>query len=143
MTRTFSKQPPPKKNAFDVYDFKNALEKQFGAQYAEFFAQTWREHAGEFLEQSSRFSKLVEWCDEEIKEAAAMINAMSPADRTDFYTVAAAKEFREHLHALAELVYYRGLLCDNRTTTAQRENIEYTIEKLYSVHYNAYLGAYV
>jgi hypothetical protein len=128
---------------FDFYDFKKALALQFGKQNAEFFAMAFREQAGAFLEQSSRFSKLVDWCDKEIRRAGAILNIFSPADKTDEYTTAQVKLWRDQVDYVAELVYFRELLVNHNTTTAQRENIEYTICKLYAVHYDEYLGDYV
>ena len=65
---------------FDFYDYKNALAKQYGKQNAEFFAMAWRQMEGALLEQASRFTKLVDWCDKEIRQAGAIINTFSPAD---------------------------------------------------------------
>ena len=118
-----------KGGGFDFYDFKKLLTEQYGKQNAEFFAAAFRDKAGEFLEQSSRFSTLVDWCDEEIRKAAALVNVFSPADKADDYTQAQAKLWREQLHYVAELVYFRGILLDHRTTHEQRQNIEYTISK--------------
>lgn len=128
---------------FDFYDFKNALAKQYGKQNAEFFAMAWRQMEGVLLEQASRFSKLVDWCDKEIRQAGGIINVFSPADKTADYTTEHAKLWREQVHYVAELVYFRGLLLDHRTTNKQRENIEYTICKLYGIHYSEHLEDYV
>lgn len=142
-SKYLSKQTAPPGGGFDFYDFKKALQGQFGEQNAAFFEMAFREQAGAFLEQASRFSKLAEWCEKEIKLAGDIINTLSPADKTDGYTVELLKTFREQVHYVAELVYFHGLLLDHRTTTEQRENIEYTICKLYGVHYNEDLGSYV
>lgn len=128
---------------FDFYDFKKALTKQYGAMYAEMFARTMQEQAGEILTLASRFEKLVSWCDNEIRTAARVVNSFCPADKTTDYTQAQAKIWREELQHVAELVYFRGLLMDCRTTSKQRENIEYTLNKLYGVKYSEYLGDYV
>lgn len=128
---------------FDFYDFKNALAKQYGKQNAEFFAMAWRQMEGALLEQASRFTKLVDWCDKEIRQAGGIINTFSPADKTVDYSTAQAKLWREQVHYAAELVYFRALLLDNRTSNEQRENIEYTICKLYEIHWNEQLGDYV
>ena len=129
--------------SFDFYDFKNALAKQYGKQNAEFFAMAWRQMEGVLLEQASRFSKLVDWCDKEIRQAGGIINVFSPADKTADYSTAQAKLWREQVHYVAELVYFRGLLLDNRTTNEQRKNIEYTIEKLYGIKYSEELNDYL
>ena len=128
---------------FDFYDFRAALEKQYGAQKAEFFAMAWREQAGALLEQASRFEKLADWCDKEIRQASIGVNVFSPADKTDDYTKGNAQIWRSSIHYLAELIYFRALLMDNRTTNEQRQNIEYTICKLYGIAYNKTLGDYL
>lgn len=128
---------------FDFYDFKTALAKQYGVQNAEFFAAAWRELSDVCFEIASRYSKLVAWCDKEIRQAGGIINAFSPADKTADYTTEQAKLWREQVHYVAELVYFRGLLLDHRTTNKQRENIEYTICKLYGIHYSEHLEDYV
>lgn len=128
---------------FDFMNFKKALIKQYGAIQGEFLSKAINEQYGDFLEQSSRFFKLVQWCENEIKQAGAIINVFTPADKTDFYTTADFKTFREQVQTVGELVYYHALLLDSRTTTAQRENIEHTICKVYGVKYNEYLGVYL
>ncbi len=121
---------------FGFDEFKTALAKQYGKQNAEFFAMAWRQIEGAFLEQASRFSKLVAWCDKEIGQASGIINVFSPADKTADYTTGKAKLWMEQVHYIAELVYFREILLDDRTTTEQRENVENTIEKLYGVRYS-------
>lgn len=143
MTRKYLSKNNEKAAAFDFYDFKKALAERYGEQNAEFFAMALHEQAGEFLEQSSRFSKLAEWCEKEMRQAGAVLNVFSPADKNADYTQERAKMWLENVHYFAELTYFHGILLDHRTTTAQRENIEYTICKLYGVHYNEYLGDYV
>ena len=128
---------------FDFYDFKAALEKQYGKQNAEFFAMAWRQMEGDLLEQSKRFSKLLDWCDKEIRQASIGVNVFSPADKTEDYTQGNVQLWRSSVHYLAELVYFRGVLMDSRTTNEQRQNIEYTICKLYGIAYNETLGDYV
>lgn len=128
---------------FDFYDFKRALVAQFGEQNANFFAMALHEQAGVILEQSSRFSKLADWCSKEIRQAGAILNTFSPLDKTQNYTQEQAKIWREQLQYAAELVYFYTMLCDRRTTNKQRENIEYAINKFYGIHYSEALGDYV
>ena len=142
-----TKQPPfntncPQGGGFDFYDFKKALSDKYGDMFSEFFSMAFRDMSGEFLEQSSRFCKLVDWCDNEIRKMGAMANIFSPADKTEKYTESDFKLWRENIHTAAELVYLRALLLDHRTTTEQRQNIEYTICKLYGIHYSEYLEEY-
>lgn len=134
-----NENPPP----FDSFDFKSALIKEYGETIANFFMAEWRDLSKLCFELSERYAKLVEWCDKEIKQAALTINTFSPVDKDGNYTVDFLKTWREDLHYFSELVYFRALLLDNRTNNEQRKNIEYTICKLYGIHYNEYLGVFV
>ena len=135
-----SKQPC---GGFDFYDFKKALTETYGERTAEFFAAAFRQVGGELLEQASRYNSLIDWLDNEIRQAGGIINAFSPASKTEDYTTEHAKLWREQVHYVAELVYFRGLLIDNRTSNQERQNVEYTVCKLYGIKYNEYLGGYV
>ena len=128
---------------FDFYDFKKALAEQYGDRNAEFFAMAFRQVSGDLLEQASRYNRLVDWLDKEMRQAGGIINAFTPAAKTDDYTQAQAKLWREQVHYFAELLYFRGLLLDNRTSNEERQNIEYTLEKIYGVKYDEYLEDYV
>ena len=128
---------------FDFYDFKTALAAEYGATMAEFYAAMWKEAQGEFLEQSSKFAQLVEWIDKELRIYAPLVNAFSPADKTTDYTTTDLKNWREQVHYVAELIYFRGVLLDSRTTTEQRRNIDYTMCKIYGIKYDDEIRGYL
>lgn len=128
---------------FDIDELKRVLSQHLGKENAEFFAQAIHTKQGEYLEETSRFSRLIAWIDNEIRNAGIVINAFSPADKHDAYTTANFKLWREHIHLIGEMLYFREMLADNRATTAQRQNIEYAVCKLYGIHYNKDLGGYV
>lgn len=130
-------------SGLDINALKQALTQHIGWQNAEFFAMAIHNKQGEYLEETSRFSRLVDWCDNEIRQAGIVLNVFSPADKTKDYTQANFNLWRENIHIIAELLYFRELLVDSRATTEQRNNIEYTICKLYGIHYNEELGGYV
>lgn len=127
----------------DIDELKRVLSQHLGRENAAFFAQAIHDKQGEYLEETSRFSRLIEWIDNEIRIAGIVINTFSPADKHDTYTTADFKLWREHLHIISEMLFFREILVDARTTTAQRRNIEYTACKLYGIHYNEDLGGYV
>lgn len=143
MKTLFKHEEQDKGGGFDFYDFKNALRKEFGERIGEFLSMEFRSVAGEFLNTASRYSKLVDWCDNEIRNANTVIDTLSPVDKDNSYTTATANLWREQLHYVAELVYFRELLLDNRTTTKQRADIEYFLCKIYGIHYNESLCDYV
>ncbi len=97
------------------------------------------------LEQESKYSKLVDWIDREIKDKMTTANFFSPADmdKVGDYTNNFFETFREQLSDIAMLTYFRELLLDDRTTTKMRENIEYSIGKVFGIHYDEYLKDYV
>ena len=128
---------------FDIYDFKREMRAQYGELFAEYFTAAVKASAGEWLSNASRFAKLVAWCDKEIRRTGGIINVFSPADKTADYTNENFKLWREQVHYLAELLYFHDLLIDERTTNEQRQNIEYTICKLYGIHYSQDLEDYV
>ena len=132
-----------KKAHFDFYDFKAALAAEYGETIAQFYATMWKENAGAFLEQSSKFARLVEWIDKELRVYAQLVNVFSPADKTKDYTTSEFSQWREQVHYVAELIYFRGMLLDGRTTTEQRQNISYTMQKIYGIEYNEEIGGYV
>ena len=140
-------QPTPggaqPRGGFDFYDFKQALAAEYGERSAEFFAAAFRQLSGELLTQTNKYTRLVDWMDKEIRNAGGLINAFSPAAKMDDYTQAQALLWREQVHYIAELVYFRGILLDNRTSNQERQNVEYTVCKLYGIRYNEYLEDYV
>ena len=142
-SKSHSEQLKKQGGGIDFETFKKALSKQFGKQNAEFFAMAIRDNQEVLLEQSSRFTKLADWLEKEIRQTGQIINVFSPADKTEDYTQGQAFLWREQIRYIAELIYFYELLIATRTTTEQRENIEYTVCKLYGIHYSEFLEDYV
>jgi hypothetical protein len=108
-----------------------------------YFSYAWREKIGEFLEEESKYTKLVCWIDKEIDICTKAINVFSPADRDEDYKNRDIKEYLNSMQKLSTLLHFRLLLIDSRSNTKIRENIEYTICKLYDISYSEQLEDYV
>ena len=111
-----------------------SIRNKFYDSSFEYFSYAWREKVDEMLTTESRFTKLVEWLDKEIEQKLSLVNVFCPADRTDDYTNQFFQTYTEQMKDIAVMTHCRELLLDSRTTTQMRENIEYTICKVYGIH---------
>ena len=121
----------------------NALSEAFkesGEKFSEFL---WRENIGEMIESQKRYSRLVEWIERQIDICMLRININTPANKSEDYTNGKFSDYLEDLKDVALLVNCKELLKDERTSREQRGNIEYTLGKIYGVHYSEYLEDYV
>lgn len=114
--------------------------KKIGEQFSEFL---WKEKLGEMIETQRRFVRLVEWIDREIEVSGLSIDISAPMNKDKDYTKGDMAAYLDGIQRFAVLVHSRELLLDDRTNGEQRRNIEYTLEKLYGVHYDEYLECYV
>ena len=125
-----------------VKDLEKVLEKSNSV----YFSYAWREklgEIGELLEVESRYSKLVNWIDKEIIFCNNTKNVFCPADKNESTTISSVKMYCELMQRLAILVHCKMLLLDGKTTTKMRENIEYTLCKLYGINYSEEFGQYL
>lgn len=122
-----------------------AIEKEIIKGNTEFFSYAWREklQEGNFLEKESKYSKLVNWIDNEIELTNSIKNVFCPADKNSNTTLAMVNTYLNLMQKLAVLIHCKELLLDKRSTTKMRENIEYTLCKIYKIHYNENLKSYV
>lgn len=111
------------------------IEKELRKNNIEYFSYAWREKIINFLEDESRYSKLVEWIDNKIEFNRKYINVFNPADKTESYTNEFFKNYMEALKDFAFLINMKLILLDEKSTTKMRENIEYTICKLYNIKF--------
>ena len=119
------------------------IEKELKKGFIEYFSYAWREKINEsLLEEESKYSRLVEWISSEIEQRVSIVNVFCPADKNENYTNNYFSTYMDQMKELAVLIHFRELLLDKRTTTQMRENIEYTVEKVFGVHYNDYLKIY-
>ena len=130
----------------EIKDIAKAIEKEFKKKNDDYFSYAWREklgELGEFLAEESKYTKLLDWINHEIDRCNETKNVLSPADKDEKTTRGMVNTYLALMQKLAVLVHCRELLLDSRSTTKMRENIEYTICKLYGVHYNKELNEYV
>ena len=120
----------------------NSIEKELQKNNKAFFSYAWRENIINFIECESKYEALLKWINSTIYTQTIGINVFNPADKTDTYTNEYFKNYMESLKNFAFLVNMRDILCDQRTTTQMRDNIEYTICKVYNIHYNKELNEY-
>nr|DAP89027.1 MAG TPA: hypothetical protein [Caudoviricetes sp.] len=128
---------------YSVKDMSAAIEREIRKNDGIYFSYAWREKLGELLEEESRYAKLVNWLNREIELSESVINVFAPADRTKDYTKGNLATYMEQIQKLAILIHSRELLLDSRTTREMRENIEYTLGKLYGIHYSEEFGDYI
>lgn len=124
---------------YSVTDLCEVLRLAFAKNNQTFFGYAWREKLGEFLEEESRYAKLVEWLNKEIGRRGDMINVLSPANWSNEFETG----YIENLKEFAVMVHTRDLLLDNRTTMEMRERIEKMLCNHYGIHYNEELESYV
>lgn len=123
--------------------FLSYLEDFMVENNAEFIDFAMKEQIANLLEQSSRYAKLVEWIDKQIEANKNNMNAFNPSLRNDDYINAYFKNYDEACKNIAMLLNLRFILVNKHCTNDMRENIEYTICKVFNVHYNDSLQAYV
>ncbi len=128
---------------YEVNDLYEALSKSLRKNNQTFFSYAWREQIENMIATESKYSRLVEWIDREIELSGELLNVFSPADKTEDYTKGYLANYLEQIQKYAVLVHCKDLLLDSRTTTQMRENIEYTLGKLYGIHYSNELEIYV
>lgn len=124
-------------------DLIKAIEKQYAKSRDTYFSYAWREKVDEWLDNESRYARLVDWINERIEDKQTTIDVFSPADKGEWYTNDYFKSYRSACEEIAMLIHLKWLLLDNRCTIKMRENIEYTICKVFNVHYSEMLKCYV
>jgi hypothetical protein len=130
----------------EIKDIITAVQKEIGKSNDEYFSYAWREKLNDlssFLIEESKYSQLVKWIDKELKQCNSLKNIFSPSDKNENTTVAMVNTYLALMQKLAVLVHCRELLLDSRSSIKMRENIEYTICKLYGIHYNEELKEYI
>lgn len=119
------------------------IERELNGSFIQYFSYAWREKVNEMLTTESKYSKLVDWLNKEIESRLSMVNIFSPADRMEDYKTEFYRTFREQLSDISFMIYLRELLLDEKSTTQMRENIEYTICKVFGTKYSEYLKDYI
>lgn len=123
-----------------------AIEKEITKGNDQFFDYAWRQKLnilGDFLKEETKYSQLVAWINQEIEKTNQTKNVFSPASKDKDTTLAMVNAYLNLMQKLAVLIHCREMLLDSRTTTQERENIEYTLCKLYKIHYSEKLRSYI
>lgn len=123
-----------------------AIEKEIQKGNNEFFGYAWREKLNEisdFLEEESKYARLVEWINEKIRLVNSTKNVFCPADKSEDTTLAMVNTYLKLMENLAVLIHCKELLLDSRSTIKIRENIEYTLCKIFKIRYSEHLKRYV
>lgn len=109
----------------------------------EYFSYAWRTGISEILTTESKYSRLIDWINSEIKYYQDNMNVFNPAHKIDGYTNAFLRIYRDACMNITILLNFKHILLDDNTTVQMRENIEYTMCKLYNIKYNDILKIYV
>lgn len=124
----------------DRIRLEDAIKNIFRKNNLEFFSYAWRENVDNFLTAESKFSQLVDWINERLKDEFTMINVNNPADKDETYSVSKMKSYLEACRNVSLLVNAKEILIDDKCTTKMRENLEYTLCKIFNLKYNKDLG---
>lgn len=119
-----------------------AIETELKKNNQEFFSYAWRENITNILENESRFNSLLKWIDSKIELLKININLFNPADKTADYTNETFNTYFNALREFALLINMREILISNTATTEMRNNVEYTLCKIFKIHYNNNLKEY-
>lgn len=125
---------------YSVKDVSAAIEREIRKNDGIYFSYAWREKLGEFLEEESRYAKLVNWLNEQLERYEGTINAFGPS-------VDWSEEFEEsylqQIQDCAVMIHARDLLLDSRCSGNMREKIEKWICRHFKVRYSEEFGDYI
>lgn len=119
------------------------LAKEFKALNTEMFAAEWRKNITDMQLRKRRYDALLQWINVQIKRFEIDVKILNPADKNAEYTQKYFKQFFRSMAQLGVLVQFRELLQDPKCTSTQAANIEYTIEKMFYVYYDASVDYYL
>ena len=108
-----------------------------------FLPSVWTEAVVAAAERQNRWGKLVAWTDRRLDELAVATNVMTPANRDEDYKKRDLDSWLDNMKDIAVLTSCELILLDEKATEGQRENIEYTLGKLFGVRWSEYLNDYV
>ena len=79
---------------YSVKDVCAAIEREIRKNDGIYFSYAWREKLGEFLEEESRYAKLVNWLNEQLELYGGTINTFSPADWSEEFEESYLKQIQ-------------------------------------------------
>lgn len=121
----------------------NSIENELKRNNQKYFDYAWRENITNFVETESKHDQLLKWINNQIELQADKINVLNPADKDQKYSIENFKTYMDALRDFAFLVNMREILCDTKSTNEMRDNIEYTICKIFNIEYSEFLKCYV
>lgn len=127
----------------NIDDLLENIEKFMIDNNKVFFSYAWRENVINILNNEDRYSKLIDWINKEIETQKNNMNIFNPADKVIEYTNEFFKNYETACKNIAMLLNFKEVLLSEKCTIKMRENIEYTICKVFNIKYNEMLNDYV
>lgn len=124
---------------YSVKEVSAAIEREIRKNDGIYFSYAWREKLGEFLEEESRYGKLVNWLNERLELYEGTINTFSPADWSEEFE----ESYLRQIQDCAVMIHARDLLLDSRCSGKMRENIEKWICRHFKVRYSEEFEEYI
>lgn len=118
-----------------------AIQEELQKSTIEFFSYAWREKVSNILTEESRFSRLIEWINNELEQNAITASLFNPAMRADhddksFYSKGFFENYKEALLNQSLLIHARETMLDEHCTDKHRETIEAMLCKMFNIKYN-------
>ena len=121
----------------------NSIENELKKNNQHFFSYAWRENIINFVENESKYDQLLKWINNQIELQKDKINVLNPADKLKNYSIENFKTYMDALRDFAFLVNMKEILCDTKATNEMRDNVEYSICKIFKIEYSEFLKCYV
>lgn len=128
------------KNYTSLMMCEEGIRKIFEENNQEFFSYAWRKHIDAFVRFESKYNALLEWINAMLEVQFSVVNALNPADKDNSYTGAMLKDYLGACQDVAVLTNAKTIMLSPSCTTEMRSNIEYTLSKLFQIHYAEGLG---
>lgn len=124
-------------------EIMKSFEEYFKKNNLFFFDYALKDNLKNYFEYDSKYQALLEWIDRELRSEQITQNIINPAIKEDGYTNGDLERFKEASMNVAMLLSFRNLLVDSTTTTTIRDNIEYSICKIYNIEYKKEFNGYI
>ena len=124
-------------------DLVDAIEKRLKKEGNLFLPSLWTDAVVKAAQKQNRWGKLLAWIDRRLDDLAIVTNVMTPANRDEDYKKRDLDDWLENMKDIAVLTSCELILLDEKATEAQRENTEYTLEKLFGVEWSENFNDYV
>ena len=88
----------------NIYDLIDNIKKFMIKNNKEFFSYAWREKINKFLDEESKYAKLIEWIDKQVEIYKNNMNIFNPADKFENYNNGYFKTYEDACKNLAMLL---------------------------------------